>query len=249
MKKTIIALLAITLVIYGQAAAYALDKSEVEKIIEEYINNHPEVIENSLRKHMERQREQARQAELERSFQDTKDVDPSGSPSMGNDSAPVTIVEFSDFECPYCARAVVTLKQLTKKYGDKVRVVYKHYPIENHAKAWPAALASMAAHEQGKFWEFHDMLMFKQNEWRAVEDPVKIFIRYAESLGLDKDKFKQALSNKNLREAVQKDMEQAKKLQVQATPTFFVNGVMVRGAVDIDYFSKVVDRLLAENPL
>jgi len=154
----------------------------------------------------------------------------------GSAKALVTIVEFSDFQCPYCSRVLPTLDQLVKEYPDKVRVFFKQNPLPFHDKAALAAEAALAAGAQGKFWKMHDQLFGNQS---ALDRPA--LEKYAEKIGLDLPKFKAALDNHTFKAAVDKDLAEARDLGVQGTPNFFINGRPLRGAVPYEQFKTVVD--------
>jgi protein-disulfide isomerase len=161
------------------------------------------------------------------------------SPSMGKADALVTMVEFTDFQCPFCARASATVKQLQEDYGDKLRVVIKHNALPFHPRARPAAIAAMAAHEQGKFFEYHDKLFANQ---KALEDAD--LETYAKELGLDMKRFKKALADPKLAQAVDRDQALAMSFSAGGTPSFFVNGRFFSGAQSLDYFKAVIDEEL-----
>ena len=161
-------------------------------------------------------------------------------PSAGPAAAPVTIVEFSDFQCPYCARGRKTLDEVRKAYGDQVRVVFRHFPLEMHPEAPKAAEASACAHDQGKFWPFHDAL-FDDPRALAVDD----LKATARKLGLDGKAFDACLDGGTKAKVVQEDMEAGRQLGVTGTPAFFVNGVMLEGALPLDEFRDVIDEELA----
>jgi|tagenome__1003787_1003787.scaffolds.fasta_scaffold20929341_3 protein-disulfide isomerase len=161
-------------------------------------------------------------------------------PVKGPANAPVTIVEFSDFQCPFCSRVVPTLKQIEDTYKGKVKVAFKNFPLDFHQYAQTAAEASMAAHEQGKFWEMHDKLFANQQQLdRASLD------RYAQELGLNMARFKAALDSGKFRERVKKDQAEASKVGVGATPTLFVNGHKLEGAQPFEAFKTEIDKGLA----
>ena len=148
-----------------------------------------------------------------------------GAPYLGGSSAPVTLVEFSDFECPFCARFATTLKQLNAAFGDDVKIVYRQFPITSiHPNAFKAAEGSLCAHDQGKFWEMHDAMFFQQNRL-AVSD-IKALSR---QLGLDQRRFDQCLDSGRFTEQVQNDMREAQTAGVTGTPALFVNGVPLQG--------------------
>jgi protein-disulfide isomerase len=162
-------------------------------------------------------------------------------PTLGPANAPVTIVEYSDFECPFCQRGANTVTALKKEYGDKIRVVFKHLPLPFHQNAHLAAQASMAAHAQGKFWEYHDKLF--QNFRSLNRDN---FVKWAQELGLDVEKFKKELDGGKYKDYVDADLKQAGEVGANGTPTFYINGNQLVGAQPIDSFKKMVDAELAK---
>ncbi len=160
----------------------------------------------------------------------------------GAHAAKVTIVEYSDFECPYCGRAEPTIKQILEKYPDDVQLVYKHFPLPSHSNSWKAAEASECAAEQGKFWEYHDMLFENQD---ALYTPM--LKDYAKQLGLDTDKFNNCLDSNTMKARVENDAEEGKSLGVSGTPAFFVNGKMISGAQPFSVFDTAVSRALSSS--
>ena len=161
-------------------------------------------------------------------------------PSMGPVNAPVTIVEFSDFQCPYCKQAAVSLKPLIKSYGANVRFVFKQMPLPIHAEAFKAAQASVCAGAQEKFWEYHDIL-FRSNDLSELA-----LKRYASEVGLEANAFNTCLSSEASAKIVRKDMEEAAQAGVQGTPTYFVNGKIVKGIKSSEDFKSVVDQALRQ---
>jgi protein-disulfide isomerase len=161
-------------------------------------------------------------------------------PAKGNARAAVTIVAFSDFQCPFCAQAEPTLTEAARVYGDKVRFVWKHQPLAMHPNAMPAALAAEAAREQGKFWEMHDKLFANQASLSTES-----YERWAVELGLDVPKFRLAVANPATRVRVQQDQALGWKIGAKGTPTFFVNGEPLVGAVSFEQFKTVIDRQLS----
>jgi protein-disulfide isomerase len=190
-----------------------------------------------------RKEQEERQAKmLEDQFKNPVKIDAGNSPSKGPANAKVTIIEFSDFQCPYCSKGKETMDQVLKAYPNDVRVVFKNMPLSFHKEAEPAARAALAAHKQGKFWEMHDALFAKQADLSA-----ELYTKTAESLGLDLAKFKADFESEELKKAVAADMELATKNGITGTPGFFVNGVAVRGAYPYEHFKSLIDRWLA-NP-
>jgi protein-disulfide isomerase len=162
-----------------------------------------------------------------------------GAPVKGPKNAPVTIVAFSDFQCPFCSRVVPTLKEIEKQYGPKVKIAFKHQPLPFHNNAKIAAMASMAANEQGKFWEMHDKMFANQGalERESLE-------KYAQELGLDMGKFKAALDSNKFDAQITKDSTEGMQIGANGTPTFFINGRQVVGAQPVDAFKTVIDEEL-----
>jgi len=164
------------------------------------------------------------------------------SPTMGKAGAPVTLVEFSDFQCPFCHRFAPILKQVHDKYGDKVQIVYRQYPIPSlHPFAFKAAEASLCANDQGKFWEFHDSMFSEQNKLGVADLKDK-----AARMGMDRKKFEQCLDTGRYTEQVQKDMADGSKIGVTGTPAVFINGFELKGgAVPLETVTAAIDRELA----
>jgi protein-disulfide isomerase len=164
-------------------------------------------------------------------------VNTEGAPFEGPKSAVITIVEFSDFQCPFCAKVDPTLKQLQDVYKDNVQIVWKHYPlIRFHQNAMEAAVAAEAAHSQGKFWQFHDKLLASHS--MLSRDQIR---QYAEELGLNTAKFESDLTSPEIRKHVTDDMSEAQHLGVTGTPAFFINGHFLSGAQPLAGFAKVIN--------
>ena len=163
-------------------------------------------------------------------------------PSIGPVDAPVTIVEFSDFQCPYCQKSVGVLKELRRLYGEKIRMVYRDYPGPNHPYAPQAAEAAQCAEEQGKYWEYHDILFDRQTPGKGWDFPA-----LAKELGLQPDTYATCLSTGRYREEVAKDLQDGFTLGITSTPTFFINGRPLVGAKPLAEFQAVIDRLLKRN--
>lgn len=157
----------------------------------------------------------------------------------GNPDAAVTLVEYSDFQCPACAAFQPVIEQLLASYGDKIRFEYHHYPLPIHNFAQQAAVAAEAAGQQGKFFEMHDRLFLNQQEWSTSATPQAFFIKYATELGLDEEKFKTHLRSSILRDAVREDLRQAQSLQLTGTPSFFLNGEKMQFETFEDFLAQV----------
>jgi len=165
-------------------------------------------------------------------------------PSVGPANAPITIVEFSDFQCPYCKLSVPLIKEILAKYPDKVKVVYRDYPGPNHPHAPQAAEAAQCAGDQGKFWEYHDSLFDRQAPGTGWN-----FTDLAKEIGLNDDVFATCLNTGRYREEVAKDLHDGFTLGVTSTPTFFINGRPLVGARPFAEFQAVIDKLLNQQPL
>jgi protein-disulfide isomerase len=179
-------------------------------------------------------------------FDKVYDIQVDASPVLGKTEAPVTLVEYSDFQCPFCARADPIIKEVQKKYPDKVRVVFKHFPLSFHEAARPTAIASMAAQEQGKFWEFHDVLFQNNSGLDGSEAGLE---KYAKAAGLDVERFKKDMESKRAEyEArIEKDVNQGNEIDVRGTPTLYLNGKKLDPRKrSIDAMSAQIDALLAQ---
>jgi protein-disulfide isomerase len=163
-------------------------------------------------------------------------------PTIGKKDAPVTLVEFSDFQCPFCNRFFPTLKRVEKQYGDKVQIVYRQYPIPSlHPNAFKAAEASLCANEQGKFWELHDAMF--QDQSRLQVSDIKAT---ASQLGIDRKKFDQCMETGKYVEQVQNDMKEGNRIGINGTPAVFVNGIELKGgAVSFETVAAAIDKELA----
>lgn len=161
----------------------------------------------------------------------------------GPENAKVTLVEFSDFQCPYCSKAAETLSEIKKKYPNNVRVVFRQFPLSFHENAHLAAEAAAAAGAQGKFWQYHDLL-FKNQKALTRPDLEK----YAKEIGLNMAEFNKALDSKTFAEAVDADMKLGGEVGVNGTPSMFLNGKRVQNAMDVGSLSVSIDEQLKANP-
>jgi protein-disulfide isomerase len=158
----------------------------------------------------------------------------------GNANAPVTIVEFSDFRCPFCLRAYVTVKNLLEKYDGKVKLAYRDLPLLEMDSALPgSAEAARCAEEQGKFWEYHDLLFENQTSGETA------YRKYAEIVGLDNERFNACMKSGKFKGPIQEDFAAGIGLGITGTPSFFINGIMITGAQPQSVFEQVIDQELA----
>jgi protein-disulfide isomerase len=169
------------------------------------------------------------------------DVSTDGAPSRGPATAPVTVVEFQDFHCPFCKRVQPTLDQLVARYGERIRLVYRDFPIDQlHPQAHKAHEAARCAHVQGKFWPYHDLLYAKAPKAGPEE-----LTTYARQAGLDVGAFERCLTSGSQRAAVQKDVDEGVRAGVTGTPAFFINGRLLSGAQPLESFVRLIDEELA----
>lgn len=170
-----------------------------------------------------------------------KNVEVGDAPFMGGADAKVTIVEFSDFQCPFCKKGADLMNDLKKAYGNKIKVAFKNFPLPFHNHAKKAAEAAMCAEsmKKGSFWKMHDK-MFADQTGLAMDG----LVAKAKSIGLSEEEFKSCLTSGKFSAAVQKDIAQGKSVGVKSTPTFFVNGQLVNGAQPMEVFKKIIDEEL-----
>jgi len=168
------------------------------------------------------------------------ELDDGVSPVRGAAKPVVTIVEFSDFECPFCKQVQSALKQVVETYGREVRLVFKHLPLEGHRNSLPAARAAYCAAEQDRFWQFHDALFTAGN----LSPPV--FEQIASALGLGLPKFQECVASERSRAGVVKDIEAARRLRIESTPSFVINGKVIQGALGFAEFQKLVEQELSQ---
>jgi protein-disulfide isomerase len=166
-------------------------------------------------------------------------INTDGAPVRGSPDAPVTIVEYSDFQCPYCARSVTDLKEVLNRYPTQVRWVFKHFPLPFHQDAPLAHKASLAAGEQGKFWEMHDLIFARQTAIKRNN-----LIQYAKDLGLDEKRFIKDLDNGKYQAQIDREVQEGTRLGVTGTPAFFVNGQLLVGARPVEELAGLIDREL-----
>jgi protein-disulfide isomerase len=167
------------------------------------------------------------------------EVAAAGRPARGPEGAPIQIIEFSDFQCPYCLRAYDTVLKVLDTYGDQVRFVYRHYPLPNHPDAWPAAEASACAAEQDKFWPYHDRLFANPSKLSAAD-----LKQHATALGLETEQFNACVDQRKYQSLVDEDLKAGVAIGVTGTPAFFINGRPLTGAQPFEAFKRVIDEEL-----
>ncbi len=163
------------------------------------------------------------------------------SPSKGAANAPIQIIEFADYQCPYCSATEPTVNKLLDKYKDKIRVVFKSYPLlQIHPQAMNAALAAQCANEQDKFWGMHDVLF--ENHAKLSDS---VYLPFAKNLGLDIPKFQACFSSPVSKASVMADYEYGQTLGISATPAFYINGILLMGAQPYSEFESIIEKELA----
>jgi protein-disulfide isomerase len=166
-------------------------------------------------------------------------LDDGASPARGPAKAAVTIVEFSDFECPFCRDVQPALDQIIERYAKDVRLIFKHLPLEGHRNSLPAARAAHCAGEQDRFWQFHDALFAAGNL-----SPPGLLDRIAADIGLGMERFRACVNSEQSRAAVIRDIETARSLRIDSTPSFLVNGRLIKGALSVAEWQKIIEREL-----
>lgn len=164
-----------------------------------------------------------------------------GAPSTGPANAPLTIVEFSDFQCPYCAAAVPQLRAIMKAYPTQIKLIFKEYPLEEHPQADLAATAAVAAQKQGKFWPMYDILFAHPDDLSR-----KAILGYAKEIGLNVDKLERDMDTTEVRETVERDVQDGNKAEVPGTPTIFINGQRYNGAITFEALKPILDAELKQ---
>jgi len=225
-------------------AFYEANKSRIKQPFEKV----SEQIASYLHQQAQEQRRQALLKDLRSRYPvtvalraPTVEIATEGEPSLGPANAPVTIVEFSDFQCPYCRQAQSTLKQLMAAYEGKIKLVFRDFPLRNiHPQAQKAAEAAQCAAEQEKFWPYHDKLFASTS---LQMDDLK---KFAQELGLNMEQFAPCLDSSKYAAGIEADMQAGQQAGVNATPTFFVNGYALSGAASYERFKELVDAALEQ---
>jgi protein-disulfide isomerase len=164
-------------------------------------------------------------------------------PGFGAADARVVVVQFSDLQCPYCAQSAETVRRLKQDYGSRIRFVFRQFPLSFHPDARGAAQAALAAHDQGKFWEYHDLLFAHQDALGR-----EALIDHARKAGLDVTAFRAALDGSSTAQRVEEDMKLGQAAQVQGTPTLFIDKQRIADPMDYESVSGAIDEALAKAP-
>jgi len=169
-----------------------------------------------------------------------QEVSADDDPFLGTDGAPIEIIQFAEFQCPYCGKVGDTMEKLLAEYPGKLKIVYRDFPLGFHDRAIPAAIAANCAGEQDKYWDMHGILMKNQTKLQDTD-----LAGFAKEVGVDMDKWSTCLKDPAQEAEVKKDMEDASAVGVTGTPAFFINGVLLSGAVPFDQFKSIIDKELA----
>lgn len=219
----------------------------IEKAPDKFIEVVMKAQQNAQKVAGERAQEEEKKQREEEFKNPLKPVIEDGRVIFGNKSAPITIVEYSDFECPYCSRGTQTMHQLKKEYGDKVRIVFKHLPLDFHPLAMPAAryFEAIALQDHAKAEKFHDLVF--ENQGAMKDKGEALFKELTKKVGADIKKVEAALNNEKITQRINADLEEARKFNFSGTPGYLVNGVSLKGAYPLPAFKEIIDRQLASN--
>jgi len=230
----------------GPQQTMLTDEDRIREIVLQVIKENPALIQKILndysRSQRQAQKEKNERQHLETSFKNkVTNIQIGASPIQGPQDAKITIFTFQDFQCPHSKRGAKTLEPLLKQYDGQVRLVFKNRPLSFHQHAVSAAKAALAAHMQGRFWEYHDLLF--ENSTKLGEE---LFIRLAKELDLDIDKFNADRRSKKVEDLLNSDIAEANRHGFRGTPTFVINGIVVTGTRSQSYFNDVIKRLLEQ---
>lgn len=232
-----------------QAENPPLDEKRVQELIREFIDQNPKLIYETVNRYLlelqrasQEEQRKYQNAQIEASFRKRLEIpaDPA-SPVLGPAEAPLTVVAFTDFQCPFCAKGNKVIQDLLKRYEGKIRLVFRNNPLPFHEEGFAAAKAALAAHRQGKFWEYHNLLF--ERGGHLTPD---VYPEIAAFLELDMALFNTERESAAVLAQIKGDMALAESKGLGSTPTYVVNGVLIVGAQPVEYFSQVMDRLLTE---
>lgn len=222
-----------------------LVNSKLEAEVLQIIRNHPEIVKEALEADQQQQQQKQQQAQqlIKQEIQENPSSVIGESPVTGATEQKTVLIEFSDFQCPFCAKTQKTLKQFMAKHQDEVTLVYKHFPLTRiHPEAIPAAKAAWAASKQGKFWQYQDALFAKQDK---LGD--KLYVDIAKNMKLDLSQFNQQRNSAEVNAVIEKDKQLAQKLGIRGTPFFFINGETFSGAVPLSKMESILSGLKANS--
>ncbi|MCL2932538.1 MAG: DsbA family protein [Trichodesmium sp. MAG_R03] len=215
---------------------------ELEQQVLQIIRDHPEVIIESVQAYQQEQQQerQASQKEILQQFKNNPQEQIGDSPTFGSTDQKIVLFEFSDFQCPFCAKVQKNLKEFMDKHEDRVTLVFKHLPLTRiHPQAIPAAKAAWAAQQQGRFWEYHDALFEQQDK---LEE--QLYIEVANNLGLDIDKFNSDRQSEEAIASIETDFKLAQKIGISGTPFFVMNGETFSGAVKLSQMEETLAKVI-----
>jgi protein-disulfide isomerase len=218
-------LLALLALLPGLAAAAPLTRADVEAIVHDYLTTHGDEVIAAAHNYQQKQQAAAAAASIRAT-----------TPTRGPATAPITIIEFADFECPYCLSVEPTIETLQKRYGNRIRWAFKFLPLEFHRNAMPAAQAAAAAAKQGKFWEFAEQIFAHQD---ALGD--KLYLDTARSLKLDLAKFNTDRDSAAVKAIIIQDLADAAAVGARGTPYFLINGQGNSGAMPAENFTTIIE--------
>lgn len=253
MKPLLLILAGIGMVMAGCANKNAVEKLLLEnpEIVFNVIEKNPQQFIETLNKTIAQAKKDAREkANKEQANRQNDEFSRPKTPAVderriifGSADAPITIVEYSDFQCPYCARGYHTIKQVVEEYGEKVRVVYKHLPLPFHQMAAPSAkyYEAIALQDIKKAHQFHDHIFDNQGDLQGGEDFLK---KTAQAVGADMARLQADLESEVVKNRIQADVNEAREFGITGTPGFLINGVALKGAYPISEFKKIIDRHL-----
>ena len=235
--------------IIGSSAASAetngMTDHELTEFIKKVIRENPQLIYDTVNNYVLKMRKEQAEKKLSDKelnlilSQRVKDTIHPHNPVMGQESASVTIIEYSDFQCPYCAKGDKMVQGFINKYPGKIRFIFKNYPIQEHEQANKAALAAMAAHKQGRFWEYHDLL-FQASP--AIDE--KTILLCAEIMKLNMEQFNNDRKSDEIKGWIEQDKADAKKLNFLKTPGFVINNVPISGVLNEKSFEYLIKQLM-----
>ena len=254
-KSLALICLAACLAPQGGFAAESVNRDALQRELTILLRQHPEIVLDVLKEHSEtildiaqqgsnQRRLRSLQAQWKGDMQQPKKVNLNGRPVLGPKDAPVTIVAFSDFTCPYCEQGAHILRQIVQTYGNKVRIVFKHMPLDEQSLGVLASKYFIAASLQNadKAWQLYDKMFMNRD--KLITDGEAFIRKSAEEVGLQMAKLRRDLKNKVVEQTLTEDLSDAKQLNIEGTPYFLVNNLVVRGALQYNLFKGAVDMAL-----